>query len=332
MRRPPLSLSDRLEAFARLRPADTATCAALTEILRPREPQGVLKSAARRAAAQKAAATPGTVNDALLAAKSAPDLPTASPGAQSVPPLPPAGTTKVTQLARRPLVTPTTLTTTSLGSPAGASRLREPPSVIAPQQARAILATLSARRHEGRAIDVPALLKRIVRGMPLNSLPRREIWSSRRGVQLLIDCSPAMTPISYDLDAVDNRLTSILGKERLERLYFSGCPGRGTGPSDRSTWKPWKPPIAGTPVIVLTDLGCSGFASNNEWASSEEWGRFADAARSAGSGILALLPFPIHRVPLSLARCITVVPWSEALSAARVRRILNDARGSLVRT
>ncbi|HEV7609879.1 MAG TPA: hypothetical protein VGO61_21265 [Steroidobacteraceae bacterium] len=333
MRRAPLSLGDRLEAFGKLRPADAAAFAVMAEILRPREPQGELKSAARRAAALPSQMTPSVVNDNLLATR--PDAtslrPTENANAPASAPLPPAGTTKVTALERRPFAPPPTTNAPQLGSYSGTTRSREPPPVIAPNQARAILATLASRPHEGLAIDVAALLSRILRGAPIESLPRREIWSARRGVQLLIDCSPAMTPIASDLDAIEGRLMSILGKERVERLYFSGCPGRGAGPSDRSTWKAWKPPSAGTPVIALTDLGCAGSACNDEWAGADEWGRFADVARAEGSAIVAFLPFPVYRVPFSLARCITTIPWSEALSAARVRRILNDARGGHVR-
>lgn len=300
----------------------------MAEILRPREPQGELKSAARRAATQSTHTAPSVVNDTLLATRPDPAnlRPTVTATTPSSEILPPAGTTKVTALERRPFAPPPTTSATPLGSSSGPTRSREPPPVIAPNQARAILATLAARPHEGLDIDVAALLNRILRGVPIDSLPRREVWSARRGVQLLIDCSPAMTPITCDLDAIESRLTSILGKERVDRLYFSGCPGRGAGPADRSTWKAWKPPSAGTPIIALTDLGCAGSASNDEWAGADEWGRFADVVRADGSAIVALLPFPVHRVPFSLARCITVVPWSEALSAARVRRILNDAR------
>jgi hypothetical protein len=332
MKRASLSISDRIEAFGKLRPADSVTAAALTEMLRPKESQGVLKSAARRAATQKTPATTGAANDSLLATKvdTADGRPVGDADALSNMPLPPAGTTRVTSLARRPLAPPSSTTATALGSGTGSKKPRESPPVIAPNQARAIFTTLTARPQEGLAIDITALLGRILRGAPLVSLPRREVWSARRGVQLLIDCSSAMTPITGDLDSIEQRLTGILGKDRVERMYFSGCPSRGAGAGDRSTWKTWRPPNTGTPVIALTDLGCAGSACNDEWAGAEEWARFALTARASGSAIVALLPYAVHRVPLSLARCITVVPWSEALSAARVRRILNDALGGHV--
>jgi len=328
MRRPPLSLGDRIEAFGKLRPADAATSAALADILRPREPQGALKSAARRAAIQTASPSPGAVSDTLLRQKpdAGTDIPLAN-DATSNAVIPPMGTTKVTPLERRPFVPPPASATPQLDSSSGVKQPRDPPPLIGLNQTRAILATLVARPHEGIAIDVAALLRRIVSGMPLKSLPRREVWSLRRGAQLLVDCSPAMTPISKDVEAIERRLVSILGRDRLKHLYFAGCPSRDAGPGERSTWKAWKPSNAGTPVIALTDLGCAGSMSNDEWVGAEEWGRFADYARGAGSAIIALLPFPVHRVPPVLARKITIVPWNEALSAARVRRILNDSRG-----
>jgi hypothetical protein len=326
MRRPPLSLGDRIEAAGKLRPADAATAALLFEMLRPREAQGGLKSAARRAAAPAPAAPTPATGDVLSGRtpSAVPDSP-AAPALPTPGEMPPMGTTKVTPLERRPFSKPTTPGLASLAPSIGASRWREPPPLIAPNQTRAILATLVARPHEGLAIDVPALLDRIERGVPLDSLPRREVWSVRRGVQLLVDCSAAVTPIANDIETIERRLIGILGKERLDHRYFAGCPSRGCGAGDRSTWKPWRPPTSGAPVVVLTDMGCAGVASNDDWAGSEEWGRFAQVARAAGSTIVVLLPFPVHRVPLSLARSITVVPWNEALSAARVRRILADA-------
>ena len=80
------------------------------------------------------------------------------------------------------------------------------------------------------------------------------------------------------------------------------------------------------PVVMLTDLGCAGPRSNPDWASPEEWARFADRARDAGTVLVALVPYPVRRVPFTLTRRMTVVPWCEDLSAARVRRILRDAR------
>jgi hypothetical protein len=326
MRRPPLSLGDRIEAFGKLRPADAATAAALTEMLRPREAQGGLKSAARRAAAPTPAAPTPATGDSLSGkrADTVPDRPVATPP----PPtdeLPPAGTTKVTPLPRRPFARPTTPGSSSLAPSAGASTSRVPPPLIAANQTRAILATLVARPHEGLAIDVSALLDKIERGVPLDALPRREVWSVRRGVQLLVDCSAAVMPISSDIETIERRLIGILGKERLDHLYFAGCPSRGCGAGDRSTWKSWKPSATGAPVIALTDLGCAGVTSNDDWASAAEWSRFAQLVRAAGSTVVALLPYPVHRVPIALARSITVVPWNESLSAARVRRILADA-------
>jgi hypothetical protein len=326
MQRPPLSLADRIEAFGKLRPADAATAATLSEMLRPREALGGLKSAARRAAAPTPTAPVQVAADALSAKR--PDATSSQPVAAPLPKtdeLPPAGTTKVTPLERRPFARPTMAVAGSLTPVGGAPRSREPPPLIAPNQTRAILATLVARPHAGLAIDVPALLDKIERGVPLDALPRREVWSVRRGVQLLVDCSAAVTPISHDIETIERRLINILGKERLDHLYFAGCPSRGCGAGDRSTWKSWKPSATGAPVIALTDLGCAGVTSNDDWASAAEWSRFAQAVRAAGSTIVALLPYPVHRVPLALARSVTVVPWNESLSAARVRRILADA-------
>jgi hypothetical protein len=191
-----------------------------------------------------------------------------------------------------------------------------------------VLAALSATPAPGHEVDVAAVLGCISRGRPLNHLPRLSIWSVRRGLQLLVDSSVAMTPLRYDVESVENRLELILG-HRLERLYFDSCPSRGVGSRERSGWKAWAAPAAGVPVVMLTDLGGAGPHSNPEWASSEEWVRFSKRARDAGTTLYALVPYPLGRLPPALGRHITLVPWREDLSAARIRRILRDARVKL---
>ena len=325
----PISLADRLCALALLDPRDRRTTAVLLNMMRPREYQGDVRPAAYRAAAAHPSEQTSPA-DWLLRS----NLP--APASAPVPRKPPflfraanlfrtANATRVTPLIRRPIPPPAPLVQPGFAS-VGNVPAREPLPLIDFSRARAVLAALAATPIPGAPIDMSALLDRITRGLPLHRLPRLQVWSVRRGLRLLIDCSAAMMPLRYDLESVESRLEFILGGDRLQRLYFDSCPSRGVGAGERSGWKPWMSPASGMPVVMLTDLGCAGPRGNPEWASTEEWSRFADQAREAGTTLVALVPYPARRVPSSLAERITVVPWGEDLGAARVRRILRDAR------
>ena len=323
MARRPISLADRLRALALLDPGDDRTKAILLDVMRPRESQGSVRRAAYRAAAeQPRAPTAGSADWLLGGGPTAPTPPIPSPA-----PSPPiaANATRVTPLARRPISAPVPRAPPILPG-VGSVPTREPLPIIDLGQARGVLTALVATPTPGGSVDISAMLDRISRGLPLHRLPRLSVWSVRRGLQLLIDCSTAMTPLRHDVESVESRLELILGGHRLQRLYFDSCPSRGVGAGERLGWKPWEAPTPGVPVVMLTDLGCAGPRSNSDWAGPEEWARFADRARDAGTALVALAPYPARRVPSALTRRITVVPWGEDLGAARVRRILRDAR------
>jgi hypothetical protein len=322
MARRPISLADRLRALASLVPGDNWTKAALLDMMRSHESPGNVRRAAHRAAGPQARTQPAASPDWLLRGdREAAEPPAAAPKPTSSV-LPNA--TRVTPLGRRPISAPSPLASSGLAA-LGSVPERQPLPIIDFGKTRAVLAALSATPAPGGAVDTSAVLDCISRGLPLDRLSRLTVWSVRRGLQLLIDRSAAMTPLRYDVESVGSRLELILG-DRLQRLYFDSCPSRGVGAGERSGWKPWTAPAAGVPVVMLTDLGCAGPRSNPEWASPEEWARFADRAGDAGTTLLALVPYPARRVPPALAQRVTVAPWREDLGAARVRRILRDAR------
>ena len=78
-------------------------------------------------------------------------------------------------------------------------------------KARAVLTALAATPRPDGPIDTSALVKRMSRGLPLSRLHRLRVWSVRRGLQLLLDCGPAMTPLRFDTEGVAGRLELILG-------------------------------------------------------------------------------------------------------------------------
>lgn len=324
--RPPLSLSDCLRAVATLAPGTGAATEQVLRLLLPHDPQGEVKVAARRAAQMPSQAQTRARGDFTLppSAQAEKGESRAAKASRPRPQPTPRGVSRVTPLPRRPLRPP----------PPGIRAFeengdvprRKPLPLIAPGKARSILAPLAAAPALGEAIDIEALLQRITRALPIKRIPRRTIWSLRHGIQLLVDCSPALLPLADDLETVEEHLRRVVGKDRLQRLYFAGCPSRGAGSGARDGWTRWTPPAHGGVAVALTDLGCAGPIGNPEWSSPAEWSRFSDAARETGTTLVALVPYPAQRIPLSLAQRIAVVPWQEQLDAARTQRILRDAR------
>lgn len=321
----PLSLADRLRAVATLRPRGKADAAALLALLQAPVAPGAVSTAASRAAASIASDTPAPTE----APASLRPPPAAEPSSETATEAPArrrsAGAatrpSRVTPLPRQPFAAP--MPVTPQLPPA---RPLRPAPIIGAAQARAVLAALAASAEAGASIDVPRLVERIANGRPIERLPRRIGFSTRHGAQLLVDCAGAMAPLQTDVDAVALRLQQLLGRDRLQTLYFAGCPLRGAGPGARGDWTPhWEPPVAGVPVIVLTDLGITWPADPHDWAPPAQWLRFARAARDAGCPVSVLLPYPLRRVDPRLVRSLPIVPWSERLDAARVRRILRDA-------
>jgi len=323
--RAPISLADRLRALADLRPADDKTTAAVLAMLTPRDGHAEVRAAARRAALPTHAAP-----------SRAPTLPPPTPAAPAPPPavrpvtqppLAPAST-RLHPVARRTWAAlaapPAAAVRTFAGH--GASPVRVPPPLLPAAQQRAVLSTLAAVPAPGTTIDIDALVAALAGGRLVARLPRHRRWSLHRGAQLLLDCSPALLPLAHDVQALCARLGRVVGEGRLEPLSFAGCPTRGAGAGERGSWPAWRPPPAGVPVLVVSDLGCAGPRVNADWAGADEWSRFADVACAAAVPLVALVPYPVRRVPAALARRLAVVPWDEDLSAARVRRILRDAR------
>jgi hypothetical protein len=321
MARGPISLADCLRALALLDPGDERTASFMLDVLRPREPQGGVRRAAYRAAAAHPRVPTSSSAASLLGSGQSAVAPSAAvkrPFSSIA-----SNATQVTRLTPRPIPAPASLALPILAG-IGSAPMRAPLPLIDFGKARAVLTALAATPTPGGPIDISALLQRMTRGLPLYRLHRLSVWSVRRGFQLLVDCSPAMTPLRYDSESVERRLELILG-DRLQRLHFDSCPSRGVGAHERSGWKPWEAPTPGTRVVMLTDLGCAGPRGNPEWAGPEEWDSFADKARRAGISLIALAPYPARRVPSALKRRVIVVSWCEDLGAGRVRRILRDA-------
>ena len=328
MRRGLISLGDAVRATAALRPDADAADEMLRMLgleraeARHEAPLlGVWKasSTANVLAAQRHSATSGAdlhVPADLPPADSAQQTTADPPRAATLTPLGGAGTT----VSLPEWASGEALVLEDLG-PA-----RPPDPLFGRIQRRGILsAALATPAPEGE-LDVDEAIARLARLEPIRTLPRRLAPTLRRGVQLLLDIGAGMLPFLEDQRSLTAALDDILSDDRLDVLYFAGCPSRGVGHGGRDEWRAWRPPPPGTPVLAVTDLGIGGPRLDDDRAGVAEWLAFAQHATAEGHRLLALVPHQATRWPPRLERVMTLIHWSERTTVAPVRRAVREGR------
>jgi hypothetical protein len=189
--------------------------------------------------------------------------------------------------------------------------------------ARALISTAFATRRDEGAIDFLKLLARISKQYPITELPRLPVSTLRFGVQLLIDRGQGTWPFYGDQELIRKEILGVVGRDRVETLYFSDSPLRGLGPGSRRTWKlPYEPPSAGTPVVVLTDLGIARRRNPDLGAPEAEWLDFALTVCDARCPLLALVPYAAQRWPVLLREAMYLISWDRPTTVSVVRRMV----------
>jgi hypothetical protein len=192
-----------------------------------------------------------------------------------------------------------------------------------PNATRGILSAAVATESGDGPIDLELLVDRIARRAHLDEIPREPVPTLRRGLQLLVDMSEALMPFSRDQDWLRATLEKLVPADRLEMLFFAGCPGRGAGTGLRSEWTGYRyPSRPGTVILLLTDLGIGRPLFSTERADAAEWREFALGARRAGCPLVALTPYASQRWPAGLEDVMKIIEWDRRTNATRVRMVI----------
>ena len=93
-----------------------------------------------------------------------------------------------------------------------------PEPLFAPLQHRGIVSAALATRVAEGPLDVGRILRDLAALRPLRRVPRRSVPTLRRGVQVLVDISPAMAPYAVDADALAAAVREVAGVPRTEVL------------------------------------------------------------------------------------------------------------------
>jgi hypothetical protein len=187
-------------------------------------------------------------------------------------------------------------------------------SLLPPTQQRAILSALCRSPAATGDIDVDELVERIARGEPVRRLPLTAAPTTRRGIQVLVDFGDGMRPFIRDQEELVEALEHVAGPDGFEVLRFAGCPldEAGAGPGPIWTWRPYLAPLAGQPVIVLSDFG-AGVNPSRRWALQQQWLGFATALHAAGNQMVGLAPVPGDRLPAELRATLPILTWDRTI-------------------
>lgn len=200
-----------------------------------------------------------------------------------------------------------------------------PEPLLDRRRSRSVLSMALATRAGEGELDLDQVVRTIARGDAVRRLPRRSYPTLARGVQLLLDRSPAMLPFLADLRALEEEVRGLAGAEAVEVLSFSGCPTRCAGDGPIDEWGPYdenRRPPRGTRVLCASDLGIGLPLTGHTPASPHEWLDLADLLRAAGCPLLVLCPYRRERWPEPLQRRLAVLHWDRTATAALAARLL----------
>lgn len=203
--------------------------------------------------------------------------------------------------------------------PSGAKFPHQP--LLRPEWTRGILSEISATEREAGGPDLQRVVEALARGKDLNSLPASSVLTLARGCQVLTDISAGMAPFAKDCWELLRALEAIVGRERVELMYFEDCPVHGVEAELDLELKPYKPPNRGTPVLLISDLGISNPPFSMRRATLRDWLKLILILEEAGCPVIALVPYPDSRWPKSLARVLPIIQWDRYTTATSARRI-----------
>jgi hypothetical protein len=321
MVRPELWLGDLARAVSAMRPRDRETMTAIAEALGVELP-------AVAPAAERETARPGQRPDPSREIRRR-RMDIEPPGAAAAPATPERQLPVLTPVdsdasgLRQRWVTAEPLEEFSPDRHQGFIEHHEP--LLDRRWARQVVGSLLATSRLDGPIDEPAVVDAVARGQPVDPVPRLIRRSLSRGAQVLVDVSEGMQPFIRDAWHLADEIEAVTGSSNVETLSFADSPTRGAGSGPVWTWGDYVPPDPGRPVIVVTDLGIGGPTPRPERSRESEWLELVSQVGSAGSRLVAFVPYPRERWRPGLAKAMTIVEWDRSTTVATVHALREDA-------
>jgi hypothetical protein len=333
-----IGVGDLVRAIGQLKPADDETLRAIAAALG-------FETVPPVAVAEEAQ----TTDRAGVAPRPA-DFARPRPSAETPslsPPLPPSNEVVSFEIEKQ-VMTPPNRPTIKYESLLDGTAQRPPLApLFRPNWARAIISTALSTEGDHGPLDVEAVVDLVARREPLAILPRLPWPTLRCGVQLLIDRSPALSPFWRDQDHLQQLLVNVVGQDKVHAFTFNGFPLLPDQPDDDRPWgmfplaaaeesseaespaleeqDAYSPPLAGTVVLLLTDLSLGRPLTMSDRPSLQQWLNFAEVVRRAGCPLVACVPYPTKRCPPALRQAIKIIEWDRGTTATAVRMLVGRA-------
>jgi hypothetical protein len=196
-----------------------------------------------------------------------------------------------------------------------------PGAPLVPSRQQRTVATLLAGRWVAGEIDLPATVREVASRRPLAVVPQRPRWSTNQGMQLHVDVGPALEPFRHDIDQLRRSLVAVASPHAVVELGFHGDPGVITWPRrlvgpHRGLALAERLPPAGTPVLVVTDLGIAVPRSGLP-PEPEDFLEHHRLLGQAGCSVHYLVPYPPERWAPAL-QALPALYWADGLGATDV--------------
>ncbi len=206
-----------------------------------------------------------------------------------------------------------------------------PPQPLAPwRRLWPFLRAALGSQRASKQMDIDQAVERFASGKTLSRLPYRQRsgWALR--CQVIVDKNVRVLPFWEDFNRLCAALEPLRGQSGLEIVVLEAGPGGPCRPWDRENdpERPFSMPEAGTPVLVLSDLGCL----DDDSSQRKAWLRFGQRLCASGVAPVALMPCPPRWWDAALVRCFYPVCWDRGRRFPRRvdrRRFFTGTRAAL---
>lgn len=163
------------------------------------------------------------------------------------------------------------------------------------------------------ALDIPPIVERLARRQPLTDVPHKQRPGWAPACQVLVDFAMSLFPFWSDFETLCRRLRPLRSTQGLAVLGLPDGEPEGRcwsqTPQGWSETDRYRTPPAGTPVLVLSDLGCLDTSETRR----RQWRSLGQRLRRAGCRPIALMPCPARWWDTALTCLFVPVCWDRTV-------------------
>lgn len=202
----------------------------------------------------------------------------------------------------------------------------EPEMLLEPVWVRRVVGNLMSTEAQLGDIDLGKLVRAVVEMRPLRRMPRTRRTTLRLGAQVLFDRDPSLMVFYSDQSALRPVLEGIGGRERTAIQRCDGFPPTRVSELNSARWRPYSPPLPGTPILLVGDLGMARGAFPLSEADEARWDAFFGGLRARRNPVCALVPCAPELYPPFVRELVDLVLWDRRTRPSDVRRVRGGGR------